>query len=195
MSGGKIRGRSPADKARAGRQQMWEAIKKTPTEVTVAAVVSATGVHRETATRYLKALAEAGVLELTHSEFGFATVWKLEKDSGHHAPRVRADGTAVTQGDILEQLWRGMNILKDFNFRDLVATASISISEATARDYCKRLLAAGYLRVLRKANPALEQVATYRLIRRSGPLPPKIQRVQQVYDPNTGKVYGLGDQA
>jgi hypothetical protein len=51
------------------------------------------------------------------------------------------------------------------------------------------LLATGYLRVVEKANPSQDKLAVYRLIRNDGPKPPMIQRVKQVYDPNTGRVY------
>ena len=40
-----------------------------------------------------------------------------------------------------------------------------------------------------KADPAQAQIARYRMIRPSGPRAPQIQRVRQVYDPNTGEVY------
>ena len=66
--------------------------------------------------------------------------------------------------------------------------------ENTAQSYCTMLLATGYLRVVQKANPAASKKAIYRLIRNDGPKPPMIQRVKQVFDPNTGKTYQKGGQ-
>lgn len=185
-------GRRPADKTGDGRQAMWLALKKTPEAISVAQIVKATSLHRETVTRYLRALTAAGHLERSEVPHGLAGSWKLVRDTGYHAPRVRVDGSKVTQGEVYHQLWTAMDGLREFDFRDLVQNSSIEIPEWTAKDYCKRLLAAGYLKVLVKADPIRGRVARYRLTRASGPLAPQVQRVQQVYDPNTGAVYPLG---
>lgn len=182
-------GRRPVDQASAGRQEMWHALKALPEEITVSAVVQATGIHRSTVLRYLSALTAGGYLEAIPAPAGLPGSWRLIRDVGYHAPRVRADGSAVTQGEVTHQIWQAMIGLKDFDFRDLMQGASINIPEATAKDYCKRLLSAGYLRVLVKADPHAGRIARYRLIRPSGPAAPQIQRVRQVYDPNTGAVY------
>ena len=184
-----VTGRRPADQAFDGRQAMWLAMKKTPDQITVTELVRQTRLNRSTVTRYLKALTEAGHLEHVEAPVGHASAWKLIRDTGHHAPRVRADGSKVTNGEITGQIWTAMCGLKDFDFRDLIQNASIEIPESTAKDYCKRLLSAGYLRVLSKADPAQARIARYRLIRPSGPRAPQVQRIRQVYDPNTGDVY------
>ena len=187
-------GRRPVDHGAAGRQEIWQAVKKVGGPFTVSEIAAASGVSRAPVMRYLKALAAAGYLEALPALSGQAASWRLAKDIGFHAPRVRADGTKVTQGEITSQLWRAMYMLKDFDFGDLVHHASIDISEATAKDYCKRLLAAGYLKVLVTADPHLSRIAKYRLIRNSGPRAPQVQRVRQVFDPNTGAVYPVGGQ-
>ena len=185
-------GRRPADQATDGRQAMWLALKKTPDMILVTGLVKATKLNRSTVTRYLKALTEAGHLEYCAAPNGHPASWKLIRDTGHHAPRVRADGSKVTQGDVVHQLWTAMCALKDFDFRDLVQNSSVEIPESTAKDYCKRLLSAGYLKVLSKADPALARIARYRIIRLSGPRAPQVQRIRQVYDPNTGDCYPVG---
>lgn len=182
-------GRRPADQSVAGRQEMWLALKRVPENITISGIANEAKVHRSTVLRYLKALTAAGYLSANPAPQGQPGTWVLIRDVGHHAPRVRADGSAVTQGEITRQLWQAMIGLKDFDFRDLMHGSSIDIPEATAKDYCKRLLAAGYLRVLRKADPHAHRIARYRLIRPSGPNAPQVQRVRQVYDPNTGAVY------
>jgi len=192
MSASAKTGRRPADQPGAGRQEMWLAMKRRPGDITVRAIVEATGCHRETVQRYLKALTAAGHLEFTPAADGGAGRWALVRDTGHHAPRVRADGSKVTQGEITGQLWGAMLGLKKFDFRDLIQTVPLEVPEETAKDYCKRLLAAGYLRVLVKADPVAGRIARYELIRRSGPKAPQVQRVRQVYDPNSGAVYPVG---
>ena len=167
------------------------AIKRRPELITVAEISAATSIHRSSVLRYLQALTAGGYLVVSPAPPGHAASWSLVQDIGHHAPRVRRDGSHVTHGDNTGQLWQAMCGLKDFDFRDLLQSSSIEIPEATARDYCKRLLAAGYLRVLTKADPHQGRIARYRLIRASGPRAPQIQRVRQVYDPNTGDVYPL----
>lgn len=196
MSGGRQMGRKAADQGVDGRQAMWLAIKACPAgKISVSEIVARAKVNRSTALRYLKALTASGHLEFTAGAPGQPGSWHLKQDVGHHAPRIRADGSKVTQGEVCEQLWRAMYMLKVFTFNDLIQHATIEIPEATAKDYCKRLLAAGYLGVLRKANPAASQVASYRLIRHSGPKSPQVQRVRQIFDPNTGAVYSLGERA
>ena len=49
----------------------------------------------------------------------------------------------------------------------------------------------GYLTCIQKANA--HRQATYRLTRDSGPLAPQIQRVKQVFDPNSKTVYRKGE--
>ena len=182
-------GRLPADQSSDGRQSMWLAIKANPSAVTVADITAKTGLTRSSVQRYFKALTAAGFLEHCPAPNGLAGSWKLVNDIGHHAPRLRSDGSKVTQGEITGQIWRAMYMLKDFTFRDLTQNASIEIAEATAKDYCKRLLSAGYLKVLTKADPHRNLIAKYRLIRHSGPKAPQIQRVRRVFDPNDGAVY------
>lgn len=187
----KATGRAAADKGAGGRQKMWEALRAHRDHITVAVVADRSQVHRSTVLRYLQALTKSGHVQTVVSEPGQPSVWKLVNNVGHHAPRVRKDGTTVTQGDITLQLWTAMCGLDTFDARDLIQTASIEIPEATAKDYCKRLLAAGYLRVVTKADPHLERLARYRLIRKSGPQAPQVQRVPQIYDPNSGTAYPL----
>ena len=182
-------GRRPADQVGATRQDVWLAIKRTPEKFTAGEIGRATGLNTSPILRYLKALTAAGYLEFTAGRPGTAGSWRLIRDIGHHAPRVRPDGSSVTQGEVTGQLWRAMTMLKDFDYVDLIQHASIEIPEDTAKDYCKRLLAAGYLRVLVKADPHLPRKARYRLIRPSGPKAPQVQRVRQVFDPNNGKAY------
>ena len=86
---------------------------------------------------------------------------------------------------VAQQLWTAMRGLKSF---DPVALAShsrvdLAVTLTEASSYCQSLLRGGYLKVVRTASPGVRE-ATYRLIRDSGPLPPREKRVNAVWDPN-----------
>lgn len=189
MTGTGKPGRKPADQAGGGRQAIWQAIKQMPPFFGVTDIAAITGLNRKTILDYLNGLTAGGFLGHDPAPPGKAGSWTLLRDVGHHAPRVRPDGSAVTQGDVNAQLWLSMIGLKDFDCRDLIHSSPLEIADSTVRDYVKHLLAAGYLKVLVKADPSRARIARYRLIRNSGPKPPQVQRVKRVFDPNTGAVW------
>lgn len=194
--------RRAVDKMAAGgianpRQTVWDCLRHLAGEdlgapFALAAIVSKTGVLRKTVKDYLLSLLAAGYLETAGDE-----TWRLVRDGGAHAPRVRRDGSAVTQGSGTVNLWRSMRMMATFSAKDLAVhstTDTVTVTEATAQSYCTILLATGYLKVRQKASPAAGKKAIYQLIRNDGPKPPMIQRVKQVFDPNTGKTYQKGGQ-
>ena len=194
--------RRAVDKMAAGgipnpRQSVWEAARQLAGEdldekFSLAEVSTKSGVLRKTAKDYLISLVKAGYLADAGDD-----VWAFARDGGAHAPRVRRDGTAVTQGSGTMNMWRSMRMLGRFSAPDLAAhstTDTVKVSEATAQTYCSMLLQTGFLRVLQKADPVRGRRAIYRLVRNDGPVPPMIQRVKQVFDPNTGKTYQKGAQ-
>lgn len=134
---------------------------------------------------YLTGLTNAGYLQCTKSsKRGEPNRYALLKDNGIEAPRVRRDGTEVTQGRGRRQMWNAMQVLKIFSPRDLAfnaGTESHTVAEGEAKSYCHLLSLAGYL-VPRDGKYAL--IAS----RWSGPQPPQIQRTRQIYDPNLKKV-------
>jgi len=137
-------------------------------------------------------LVAAWYLKKRHEYPWYATTYQLVKDCGIEAPRVRKDGTEVTQGRGREQMWRTIKIIGDFTARDLAQAAStpeFPVAESTARDYCIMLVGAEYLATVRPGSPGVP--ARYRLIqsRWTGPRAPMIQRLNQMYDPNTGEVF------
>lgn len=185
-------GRVPANVAVDVRQQVWQALKSADGEWRdIAQLSDQIGVNRKTARDYLACL-EAGEFVERTFEDGVCIGARLTKDGGHHAPRLRPDGSVVTQGAGVNNLWRSMRMLKTFNAKDLAlhsSTPTVTVSLETAKSYCSMLCATGFLRVIQRANPVREQLATYRLVRNNGPRPPMIQRVKQVYDPNNRQIY------
>lgn len=168
---------------------VWEALRKALAPCARAELCARTGVAPSTVANYLQGLVAAGIVEKEDTERG--PFYRLVRDSGHHAPRVRRDGSIVRNGDGNANIWRSMRMLKQFSAADLLlhsTTPDVQISDSHVRVYCLRLFEAGYLKVVQKASPP-KRAAVYRLIRDTGPRPPKVQRVQQVFDPNTGTVY------
>lgn len=174
-------GRKPASVETVGRQEIWTAIRGFGGPFSLTDLVDASKADRKTAKDYLRCLIPGGVVaELAEGAF------ELRDDCGYHAPRLNRQGKPVTQGAGVENMWRSMRMLSQFSYRDIAAhstTDVVSVSEATAQAYCGMLLRCGYLRVLQKADTS-GRIAIYRLIRNSGPLPPMIQRIKVVYDPN-----------
>lgn len=145
---------------------------------------------------YRRCLVAAGILEQVDKPTGryVEATYRLVKDEGLEAPRVRKDGTRVTQGLAQEQMWRTLRVAKgDINGRELAAhasTSTIPVAESAARDYLKHLNVAGYLVVTREssAKGSANTQARYRLVRNTGPKPPMVQRTDAVFDPNLGEV-------
>lgn len=189
-------GRKPANVARDNRQIIWDALRKEFTKgnasLSLSVLADRTKVNRKTASDYLACLVAGGYVERQEPEVLNCPVFRLIRDGGHHAPRLRKDGSVVTQGAGVNNLWRSMRMLKKFSVVDLAlhsSTPAVTVTEATAQSYCSMLLATGFLRVIQKADPVKGRRAIYRLVREDGAKAPMIQRVKQVYDPNTGLVY------
>ncbi len=86
-------------------------------------------------------------------------------------------------------MWRAIRGLPSFTALDVAAhacTETCPVEERDALDYCQALVRAGYLRVLRKARPG-HRPATYKLVRNTGPRPPRERRVRGVWDDNLGE--------
>ncbi|WP_353429461.1 hypothetical protein [Paracoccus denitrificans] len=186
-------GRRAATATTPQRQEVWEAIRKQPERFTVDDLVARSGANRKTVQDYLRCLLPGGVIQAEGGDN-----YSLIDDRGYHAPRLNRAGQPVSQGAGVENMWRSMRGLAEFSPRDISAhstTPDVRVSEPTAKAYCFMLLKTGYLRVIKKAEPMAGRQAIYRLIRNSGPKPPQIQRIKQVFDPNTGAVHVPGDQS
>ena len=155
------------------------------------------GVAGSTMRDYRRALVAAGIVGVvtqpTATSSGF---YRLAIDEGLEAPRVRKDGSRVTQGLAQEQMWRTLRMMPgDTNARELRAHASteaVPVAEVSARDYLRALFDAGYLACTKEGRGTGRGgvQARYRLIvaRNTGPRPPMICRAKVVYDPNEDKV-------
>lgn len=173
------------------REAMWGIIRTLGT-FTVSEIHQETTLEVRAVREYITSLHAAKYLEKTKEKqpgstgavSSRTTVFKLINDVGVDAPRVRKDGTKVTQGQGRINMWRTMRVIGDFTAQELAVNASTPdciIKEATAADYTKHLCHAGYLR--KRKNRYLFLQAKY-----TGPKPPMIQRVKRVWDQNLKKV-------
>ncbi|MGD9949877.1 MAG: hypothetical protein AB7U29_15560 [Desulfobulbus sp.] len=163
------------------RQALWEIIREMRT-ITLRGLRNETVLSMDTVREYVLGLEKAGFLQRLPREEGpwAPNTWELIKDVGIEAPRVRKDGTLVTQGDGRRNMWEAMRILRTFTPRELAVAASLPecpVKESTALDYAKHLCKAGYLKQNGKAYRFLPAAYT-------GPMAPQIQRTKLVWDPN-----------
>ncbi len=186
--------RKPMDKLNGfdSREALWVEIRKIQS-FTVRELSERTTLEQDSVREYVTGLETAGYLAKSpHSKTvpggagvsRTAAIYLLIKDVGVDAPRVRKDGTPVTQGQGTVNMWRTMRILGSFSARELAVSASTEscvISEDTARSYANHLAQAGYLLKIKgnyRFKPSMH----------TGPKPPMIQRVKRVWDQNLKKV-------
>lgn len=171
-----------------GRDVIWSHIRQ-QREFTYRSIQDATDIPNKTIRDYVFGLQRAGYLERLEDGDNHVARYRLIRDIGVHAPRVRKDGSEVQQGRANDAMWSAMRLLTHFSPRDLALHASsgnVDVSEEHAKQYCKHLAKAGYIKAVSKGTPAGQ--AVYRFLRFTGPKAPMIQQVRQVFDPNTGEV-------
>ena len=176
------------------REALWKVMLELK-EFTAPELARHTRYHASTLSDYLKGLLAAGVVTLMPCTRH--PVYCIDPATAPGLPpRVRKDGTLITQGAGRKNLWRTAKIMGEFSVVDLQVFAStdkVRISENEAADYVHYLVKAGYLTILKPARTRGGR-ARYRfdMSRYTGPQPPQVQRVRQVYDPNIGKVVWSG---
>lgn len=175
---------------KGNRQRMWEAIRATPEQFTAYAIARAAQVHDDAVRSYLQSLVRGGYLQVVSGERFEEQTLHLHKDVGAEAPAVTREGKPSTAGKGTEAMWRTLRILGELDADELAAQASIVVPTTrwTARSYLKWLNRAGYVQQVGASRPG--RLARYRLIpgKNTGPRPPMIQRIGQVFDPNLGEV-------
>lgn len=165
------------------RQRMWSYIRRQTGEFDWKDVTPG-GVPRKTATDYLKNLVAAGYLTLVNSD---TQAFVLARDNGIEAPRVRKDGSEVTQGNGNEAIWGAITVLDTFDAQTIADLSGAAMG--TVKTYCKHLARAGYLTVANQGKGG-RAATIYRTVksRISGPRAPMITRLKVVYDPNLHQV-------
>lgn len=154
-------------------------------------------INGSTVTSYMRRLSKGKYLKVVKTgELGNSKDqehrYELIKDCGNSAPHLSADGSPSKRGAGSRNLWLSMRILGEFDYRELAATSSnedVSVSEATAERYINTLKTAGYLLQTKAAKIGVTP-RRFRLIpsKNTGPRPPVVQNIRQVYDPNINEV-------
>lgn len=185
------------------RQRVWEAIRAQRRSFTQESLAEAVCGMESIIQDYIRALLKAEIVDVIAEEKvsrGANIVrrtYRLVRDNGVEAPRIRRNGELVVQGAGNEAMWGTMRRMferKDFNFRELAAFASTPenrISEETAKTYVLALAAAGYLQCTKPAVKGRNAApARHTLITRmyTGPRAPMVQRTKAVFDPNENRV-------
>jgi hypothetical protein len=182
------------------RQRVWEAIRALAGmgdgTFTAADLSRASRVEVEPVREYLKGLAAGEFIRAINSAAsrrggrGVTNVFELLRDNGVEAPRVRRDGSEVTQGRGTEAMWGAMTALDSFNYWLVAEIAQVKPNTAAA--YCQALCRAGMLVEVMPGRgtgkggvAAVYQVAPEHLMK---PRAPMITRLKSVYDPNTHQI-------
>jgi hypothetical protein len=148
-------------------------------QFTADTLAEATGASVWAVLRNLTAWRSRGTAEKVTDDRDEAAAWRLVTLPG----KAKAAGS----GQAAEALmWGAVRGLVTFTARDVavhIPEDRVRVTEDEVRRYVGVLLKAGYLRVIRKAVPG-KRLATYRLIKNTGPLPPVERRTVIVQDPN-----------
>lgn len=184
------------------RQRVWEAILSLSADeerfdhphFTANDLSRKAKVESEPVRYLLKGFVAAGYLAIVDGSpnggRGVKNRYRLDKSNGVEAPRVRPDGSEITQGRGTEALWAAMTVLDSFT-SDLVAEIA-QVRPNTARAYCTALARASYLVPLvhgkgigRGGRASVYCVARDHLLK---PRAPMITRLKAVYDPNVHRI-------
>ena len=135
---------------------------------------------------FVRKLQEAGIIRSTGIGHRNTIIYEVvRRDAFETSPPAGFDRSETAVGN----MWTAMRGLTTFTAVDVAASAATdrtAIPVDLAASYCRMLARIGYLRAVRKAIPNVRP-AVYRLIRNTGPRPPRERRVTGVYDHNLGE--------
>ncbi|MDO9625169.1 MAG: helix-turn-helix domain-containing protein [Pseudomonas sp.] len=172
------------------RQRVWEALRQHRDGLSVYQLARKSGVDDASVLGCLRCLIAGGYVARKGRSYATA-VYPLLRDIGVEAPRLNRDGSPSTHGHGVEAMWRSLRIIGEVDAHELATNAGasgVAISINAAVSYLGWLRRAGYLVCVAEGSPG--KYARYRLApgKNTGPRPPMIQRIGQVFDPNLGEV-------
>ena len=175
-------------KAMTNRPAIWLFIRKSSDSFTSKTLSSELKIRSNIISPYLRTLCKAGFIERDGCQNKPARIIHYKFIEGPSTPpRIRKNGEIIKQGTGQENMWRSMKILKTFNASFLAyhsTVGEVCVTVETAKSYIKFLHAAGYLRALPTSPVSWALLSS----KNTGPLPPMVQRVKQVFDQNIRKV-------
>lgn len=173
-------------KPRNRRQEIWNYLRRHKERFqTTAEIAESCDLQAPAVYAYLQCLHKAGYVGIQYplgydKRYGY----RLERDCGTDAPRLKTDGTAARCG-IHEALWRTMKILKTFDFDCLIAHVRMThdVSRDMVKYYTLALERAGYLK-----NTGSARKKSFVLLKNTGSKAPYVMAVKEVYDPNLDEI-------
>lgn len=170
------------------RQRIWKFIRGRKDNFTTVDISNELKINLLQSRTYLKSLAKAGFIEVAALPRNARQPVSYKFVKGPMmAPRVRKDGSRVTQGAGQNNMWRTMKMTGQFTVSELAVASSTeddTVTIKTAKTYIQMLTRAGYLKKI-SHNPGRWKLPTSK---HTGPIAPMIQCTKQVFDPNLNKV-------
>lgn len=150
---------------------------------------AAAEVGYDTATTWLRRWHRAGRVTLIGKGEGGRKRWRVAEATERVAP-----AAPNLPASPAVNMWRTIRALRTgFKPTDIAAhstAGAVAVSKDEASAYCQMLTRAGYLRVERKAQPGVRE-AIYRLVKDTGPRPPRERRMRVVWDENERRIAHL----
>ena len=178
---------------RSDYEQMWDLLRANPSGILIKTVPrTIPSISYDKAKAWLKALALAEYVlvdDISAMNAVCATYrYILVRDIGQQPPRIDSKGQ-VKPPQSNDLIWRTLRILKNGNAHQIVSSGStpeVALQISHVRQYLQALYKAGYLKAMPLRHP--RALASYQLIKNTGPKAPQIQRGKKVYDANLGLV-------
>lgn len=184
---------SGAPIVRSEYEQMWDLLRAEGDGVLIKTVPrTIQSISYDKAKAWLKALVLAGYVEATEETPMNAVCatyrYKLIKDIGQQPPQIDGKGR-IKPTAANDLIWRTLRILKNCNAHQIIASGSTPetlLKISYVRQYLRALYLAGYLKAMPLRHP--RALASYQLIKNTGPKAPEVQRGKKIYDGNLGLI-------
>lgn len=175
--------------APSARELVWAALRANREGITQLRINGLTMVRPGIIQDYLASLIRGGFVEVVEALGpGKQRQYRLVRDTGADAPRLKKDGTCLPPSG-RSRMWQAMPILGTFTARELALAASLPearIADSEAEYYCRWLEKGRYLRRVSGKGETLRYQSI--AARRHGPKAPQVLAIRRVFDPNTGEM-------
>jgi hypothetical protein len=166
----------------ATREYLWQVMLKLGS-FTAPELTRQTRYHLSTVKSYLKGLVAAKIIALD------GITYTIDPETAPlDPPRVREDGSTVTQGMGRTNMWRTLKMRKQVTVAELAGYASsqtVTVALSEAEYYLIYLEKAGYVELIENSSPRRYR---FNHERYTGPKAPMIQKVLNVFDQNTRQI-------
>ncbi|WPY94703.1 hypothetical protein T8T21_00830 [Limimaricola variabilis] len=174
----------------AGDMALWGRIREMQS-FTVPELARLTGYSRNRFYRLVRYLEAQGVVRVAGRDADSSVRYKVDRtELPKTSPEAEAPGGSRSPA---ENMWTAMRGLANFSALDLSvysSTEAVNVTQREAQKFCRFLEGAGYLRQVRKAIPG-RQLPYYKLIRNTGPRPPRECRITVAFDDNLNRWVNL----